>query len=79
MIPRRIQADKFTPAERAIADAQYAVEAMPPDVRLTRAGTLLQEARDLVADFVDHGPRNSIGGCTRCGALDGQQCDRGIP
>lgn len=53
MIPRRIQVDKFTPAEKAIYDAQGAVEAMPADVRLTKAGTLLQQARDAVADFVD--------------------------
>lgn len=52
-IPRRIRLDKFVPAETAIREAQRAVEAMPPDVRLTRAGIKLQEGRDLVADFVD--------------------------
>lgn len=52
-VPRRIRIDQFTPAEKAIYDAQQAVEAMPADVRLTKAGNLLGEARDLVADFVD--------------------------
>ena len=55
-IPRRIRIDLFTPAERAIYDAVQAVEALPPDVRLTNAVNLLGRARDLVADFVDGVP-----------------------
>lgn len=51
--PRRIRADKYVPAERAISEAHRLVEEMPPDVRLTQAGTKLQEAQALVADFVD--------------------------
>jgi hypothetical protein len=50
---RRIQIDKLTPAERAIYDAMVAVEGLPPDVRLTDAVVLLQQARDKVADYVD--------------------------
>ena len=52
-IPRRIQLEKFTPAELAIYKAVEAVEALPPDVRLTEAVNLLQKARDRVADYVD--------------------------
>jgi hypothetical protein len=55
-IPRRIQLEKFTPAEKAIYDAVQAVESLPPDIRLTRAVNLLQEARDRVADYVDGVP-----------------------
>ncbi len=54
--PRRIRLDLFTPAERAIYDAVQAVEALPPDERLTNAVILLGRARDLVADFVDGVP-----------------------
>jgi hypothetical protein len=52
-IPRRICIDLFTPAETAIYFAAQAVERMPPDERLTKAGDLLYQARMLVADFVD--------------------------
>jgi hypothetical protein len=52
-IPRRIRLDRLTPAEKAIWDAAQAVEALPPDARLTKAGSLLTEARALVADYVD--------------------------
>lgn len=55
-IPRRIRIDLFTPAERAIYDAVQAVEAAGCDVRLTHAVNKLQEARALVADFVDGVP-----------------------
>lgn len=51
--PRRIRTDLFTPAETAIRNASLEVEKMPADVRLTNAVILLQQARDLVADFVD--------------------------
>jgi hypothetical protein len=51
--PRRCYVDKMVPAELAITQAMYAVEAMPPDVRLTDAVTLLDKAREKVADFVD--------------------------
>jgi hypothetical protein len=55
-IPRRIQLEKFTPAEKAIYDAVQAVESVGADVRLTRAVMLLQEARNMVADYVDGVP-----------------------
>ncbi len=54
--PRRICLDRMTPAELAITEAMRAVEALPPDVRLTDAVILLGKARDKVADFVDSGP-----------------------
>jgi hypothetical protein len=52
-IPRRARIDKFVPAEKAIFDAVHAVEEMLADPRLTKAVVALQEARGLVADFVD--------------------------
>ena len=51
--PRRIRMDRWAPAEHAIHEAVEAVERTGADVRLTRAVMLLQEARTLVADFVD--------------------------
>ena len=54
--PRRCRIDLFTPAEKAIYEAVQAVEALPPDERLTNAVILLGRARDLVADFVDGVP-----------------------
>jgi hypothetical protein len=54
-IPRRIQLDRMTAAEKAIYDAQQFIERLPPDIGLTTAGIKLQEARELVADFVDRG------------------------
>lgn len=55
-IPRRARMDQWCPAERAIYDAAQAVEEMPADERLTRAVILLDDARRLVADFVDASP-----------------------
>lgn len=55
-IPRRVNMQKWIPAERAIYDALQAVEAVGADVRLTRAVILLGEARDYVADYVDGVP-----------------------
>lgn len=52
-LPRRIRIDMFTPAERAIYDAQQAVEMAGAHPRLTDAANLLSQARDAVADFVD--------------------------
>ena len=56
--PRRIRVDLFCEAEKAIYGAQQAVERMPASVTLTNAGIKLQEARSLVADFVDDPPIN---------------------
>lgn len=52
-IPRRCYVDKWTPAERAIADAIAAVEKVGADKRLTDAVILLGQAKDRVADYVD--------------------------
>lgn len=52
-IPRRIDVTRLTPAECAIRAAAAAVEALPPDPRLTDAVCLLAQARERVADFVD--------------------------
>jgi hypothetical protein len=52
-VPRRADMRRWTAAERAIYDALQAVEAMPADVRLTDAVTLLGAAKDSVADFID--------------------------
>jgi hypothetical protein len=46
----------MTQAERAIHEAAQVVEEAGADVRLTRAGMLLTEARDMVADYVDGVP-----------------------
>ena len=43
----------MTPAELKIYEAMQAVEALPPDERLTEAVVLLGKARDRVADYVD--------------------------
>ncbi len=52
-VPRRIRIDLQTPAEAAIRAAVDAVEALPPDVRLTEAVKLLGAAREKVSDYVD--------------------------
>ena len=51
--PRRNQLDKCTPAELAIYKAMEEVEKIGADVKLTDAITKLNEALNLVADFVD--------------------------
>lgn len=55
-IPRRIDVQRYVPAEHAIRAAVKAVEAMPADPRLTDAVCLLAKAKDRVADFVDGVP-----------------------
>lgn len=59
-IPRRIRLDRMTPAELAIRDAVLAVETVGADTRLTNAVIKLQEARELVADYVDAMPSSSL-------------------
>lgn len=54
--PRRHRLDLLTSAELAIKQAMYAVEGLGADVRLTKAVTLLSEAADHVADFVEDQP-----------------------
>jgi hypothetical protein len=51
--PRRNRLDLNTPAEKAIYDAIQEVEKIGADVKLTEAVIKLNEARSLVADFVD--------------------------
>jgi hypothetical protein len=51
--PRRNRLDLNEPVELAIYNAMQEVEKLPADERLTRAVTLLSEARNLVADFID--------------------------
>ena len=52
-IPRRARVDQWTAAEHAIDAAVQAVEKAGADLRLSDAVTLLYEARQSVADFVD--------------------------
>jgi len=51
--PRRNQLDKCTPAELAIFNAMQEVEKVGADLKLTAAIQKLQEAKELVADYVD--------------------------
>lgn len=51
--PRRSCIDQLTPAELAIRQAVDAVEAVGADPRLTDAVTLLQQAREKVADCLE--------------------------
>ena len=51
--PRRIRIKYWCEAELAIYSAMQAIEHMDADVRLTEAQTLLQQAKNKVADFVD--------------------------
>jgi hypothetical protein len=52
-ISRRNRLDLCTPAELAIFKAMEEVEKIGADVKLTDAIIKLQEARNLVADFID--------------------------
>jgi hypothetical protein len=51
--PRRSRLDLMTPAEKAIYEAINEVERIGADVKLTNAVIKLQEAKELVADFID--------------------------
>lgn len=51
--PRRNRVDCFTAAEMKIRSAMLLVEGMGADERLTKAVTLLGEAKNAVADYVD--------------------------
>lgn len=52
-IPRRNQLDKCEPAEIAIFKAMEEVEKIGADKNLTDAITKLQEAKELVSDYID--------------------------
>lgn len=51
--PRRIRLDLIVPAELAIYNAVQEIEKLGADVRLTNAEVLLQQAKDLVSDYID--------------------------
>src|SRR6185369_2263158 len=57
---RRIDIQRLTPAETAIRNAMLAVEDVGADPLLTDAVNLLQQARDKVADYVDHDPGTAV-------------------
>ncbi len=52
--PRRNRLDLNTPAEKTIYFAMQEVEKMGADIKLTEAITLLSNARNLVADYIDN-------------------------
>lgn len=52
-IPRRADIQRNVPAELAIRNAMLMVENLPADERLTKAVTLLGDAREAVADYID--------------------------
>lgn len=52
-IPRRIRLDLSEPAELAIRKAVDEVEKVGASIGLTKAVSLLHEARELVADYID--------------------------
>ena len=51
--PRRSRLDLCKPAELAIYNAIQEVEKMGADIKLTDAIVKLQEAKELVADYID--------------------------
>lgn len=51
--PRRNRVDLLTPAESVIRQAMLAVEDMPAHPLLTDAVTLIEQAKNKVADFVE--------------------------
>jgi hypothetical protein len=51
--PRRHCIDKYHPAEAQIREAHNAVEALGADALLTQASTLINQAQELVADWLE--------------------------
>lgn len=51
--PRRIRIDLNEPVELAIRNAINEVEKVGADIKLTKAVCLLDEAKNLVSDFID--------------------------
>ena len=51
--PRRIRIDLYTPAEIAIQNAILEVEKIGADIRLTKAVSILSDAKNLVSDCID--------------------------
>ena len=54
-IPRRSRLDLNTKEELIITEAISAIENLGADTRLTNAQIKLQEAKDLLSDYVDDG------------------------
>jgi hypothetical protein len=52
-IPRRNRLDLNSPAEKLIYEAMVEVEELGADKRLTDAVTLLSQAKNLIADFIE--------------------------
>jgi len=52
-IPRRNRIDLCEPSEIAIYNAMYEVEKLGADERLTDAIVKLNEAKELVSDYID--------------------------
>lgn len=53
-IPRRNDFTRLTKSEKAILKAMYAVDELPADEKLTEAIVLLQQAKYIVADYIDN-------------------------
>lgn len=58
---RRNRLDLMKPAERSIYDALQEVEKIGADPKLTEAVVKLQQAKDLVSDFIDAIEYNQTG------------------
>lgn len=50
---RRNRLDLMKPVEKAIYEVMQELEKIGADVRLTKAGDHLQEAKKLISDFID--------------------------
>lgn len=50
---RRNRLDLMTPSEKKIYEAMVEIETLTADERLTNAQKLLEEAKNLVSDYVD--------------------------
>lgn len=53
ILPRRMRLDLNKPAELAIYNAMKEIEKLPADTRLTDAIIKLQDAKNLVSDYID--------------------------
>lgn len=51
--PRRCNVDKLTPTELKIREAITAVEAVWASVELTKISTMLSDANNLLADYLE--------------------------
>lgn len=58
--PRRGRLDLNTPTELTIRKAMDSVEELGAGIKLTQAGIKLQEALDLVADYVDENLKTEL-------------------